>query len=113
MEMNWRGEKLEKGLEKSRREMRICRKAVAMEKKSISEAFKWFHRLYLRIGEGERVKHNTKIKGLATGSTLPPLIEAAYTEDKQFRRGRSCFGHEYGREYLDGEFQVLERQDSE
>lgn len=111
--MNWRGQKLEKGLEKSRKEMRICRKAVAVEKRCVSEAFKWFHQLYLRIGEGERVKNNTKIKGLATGSMLLSLIEAAYTEDEQCRRGRSCFGHEYGRECLDGEFQVLERQESE
>ena len=40
--MKWRGEKLEAGLEASRKERKICRKAVAMEKRRcISEACKW------------------------------------------------------------------------
>lgn len=47
--MKWRGEILEAGLEASRRERKICRKAVAMEKRRcISEACKWWYHLGLR-----------------------------------------------------------------
>lgn len=48
MEMKCRGEKLEAGLEVPRRERRICRRAVRMEKRRcISEAFKWEYHLGL------------------------------------------------------------------
>ena len=41
MERKWKGAKLEEGSEESKRDMRICRKALAMEKKRcISEACK-------------------------------------------------------------------------
>lgn len=73
--MNWRGEKLEENLKESRREMRICRKAVTMEERSISEAcyvvattgFEDWLTVQGVDGEGGRINDNTKIKGLATG----------------------------------------------
>lgn len=83
--MKWRGEKLEEGLEASRRERRICRKAVAMEKRKwIPEAPKWHYHLGRRtdghcrrlMGKDGRVKDDIKSKVLASGKMLLPLIEA-------------------------------------
>lgn len=63
MEKSWKGEKLENGLEKPGREMRMCRKTVAMgERRSISEAFEWYHQLDLRIGEGEESRITPSLK---------------------------------------------------
>lgn len=46
---------------------------------------------------------------------LIPLLEAGFTEDRQFRKGRSCSGHEYegATKCLDGGFQLLGTQASE
>lgn len=46
---------------------------------------------------------------------LMPLLEAGFTEDRQFRKGRSCSGHEYegATKCLDGGFQLLGTQASE
>lgn len=63
MEKSWKGEKLENGLEKPGREMRMCRKTVAMgERRSISEAFEWYHQLDLRTGEGEESRITPSLK---------------------------------------------------
>lgn len=57
-ERNWKN-----GLEKPGREMRMCRKTVAMgERRSISEAFEWYHQLDLRIGEGEESRITPSLK---------------------------------------------------